>query len=221
MTISLKTKRLLGYYLKLWGLYILFFITAAILTSIYPELAPEKYKQEFLNLLLKENPLQLFILAVIFAPIIEEMMFRTLIKPSHTDIILLLCSWPLFYINGFLPDDVHWAIKTGFIALCLVLQFYIVHQLIPAERTIKLRGFLTKYYIPVLIVSSLLFGLVHINNYVDGFMINAALVLLIVPRILSGFMMGMIKIKNEGIGWSMGLHAMNNGFVVGIMILAQ
>ena len=220
MTASLKTKRLFGYYIKLWGLYIIFFIAAAILTSIYPELAPEKYKQDSLILLAKENPLQLFVLAVIFAPIIEEMMFRTLIKPSHTDIILLLCSWPLFYINGFLPNDVHWLLKIGFIALCLVLQFYVVHQLIPAERTVKLRAFLTKHYIPVLIVSSLLFGLVHINNYVDGFMINAALVLLIVPRILSGFMMGMIKIKNEVLAWSMGLHAMNNGFVVGIMILA-
>lgn len=221
MTASLKTKRLFGYYLKLWGLYILFFIAAAILTSIYPELAPEKYKQEFLNLLAKESPLQLFVLAVIFAPIIEEMMFRTLIKPSHTDIILLLCSWPLFYINGFLPDDVHWSIKIGFIALCLILQFYIVNQLIPNERTVKVRTFLNKHYIPVLIVSSLLFGLVHINNYVDDFMINAALVLLIVPRILSGFMMGLIKIKNEGLEWSMGLHAINNGVVVGIMILAQ
>lgn len=221
MTASQKTKRLFGYYLKLWGLYILFFIAAAILTSVYPELAPEEYKQEFLNLLAKENPLQLFILAVIFAPIIEEMMFRTLIKPRHSDIILLLCSWPLFYINGFLPSDVHWSLKIGFIGLCFVLLFYIVQQLIPEERTLKIRAFLTQHYIPVLVVSSLLFGLVHINNYVDDFIINAALVLLIVPRVISGFMMGWVKIKNQGLVWSMGLHAMNNGFVVVIMLLAQ
>jgi len=39
--------------------------------------------------------------------------------------------------------------------------------------------------------------------------------------VISGFMMGWVKIKNQGLIWSMGLHAMNNGFVVGIMILAQ
>jgi membrane protease YdiL (CAAX protease family) len=221
MTVSQKTKRLFGYYLKLWGLYILFFIAAAILTTIYPELAPEKYEQKFLNLLAKESPLQLFILAVIFAPIFEEMMFRTLIKPRHTDIILLLCAWPLFYINHFLPNDVHWILKIGFVGVCLGVLFYIVKQLIPAERTVKLRAVLSRHYIPVLIISSLLFGLVHINNYVDDFVINTALILLIVPRVISGFMMGWVKIKNQGLIWSMGLHALNNGFVVGIMLLAR
>lgn len=221
MTTSQKTKRLFGYYLKLWGMYIIFFIAAGILTAIYPEWAPEKYEQEFLNQLANESPLQFFILAVIFAPIFEEMMFRTLIKPRHTDIILLLCSWPIFYINRFLPVDVHWSIKIGFIGICLVLLFYVVKQLIPEERTKKIRTFLSKHYITALIVSSLLFGLVHINNYVDDFIINAALILLIVPRIIAGFMMGWVKIKNHGLVWSMSLHAMNNGFVVGIMLLTR
>ena len=160
-------------------------------------------------------------LAVIFAPIIEEMMFRTLIKPNHSDIILLLCSWPLFYINRFIPADVHWIIKLGFIAIFLITIFTLLQQLIPESYTARIRKFLEKYTTLVLILSSLLFGLIHINNYVDGFVINAALIALIIPRIISGFMMGIIKIKNNHIGWSMGLHAMNNGFVIIILILSR
>lgn len=148
-------------------------------------------------------------------------MFRTLIKPSHADIVLLLCSWPLFYLNRYIPVDVHWMIKLGFIAIFLFTLFTILRLLIPEERTSKLRGFLGKYYIIILIVSSLIFGLVHINNYVEGFVINAALIALIIPRIISGFMMGLIKVKNKNIGWSMGLHAMNNGFVIGLLLIAR
>ncbi|WP_339848584.1 CPBP family intramembrane glutamic endopeptidase [uncultured Dokdonia sp.] len=171
--------------------------------------------------LLKNNPLKLFVLAVIFAPIIEEMMFRTLIKPSHSDIILLLCSWPLFYSNKFIPADVHWVIKLGFIAIFLFTVFTILKQLIPEQRTLKLRNFLSRHAMVVLIVSSLLFGMVHINNYVDTFALNAALIALIIPRIISGFMMGLLKIKNENIAWPMALHAMNNGFVIIILIFSK
>lgn len=171
--------------------------------------------------LLKDNPLKLFVLAVIFAPIIEEMMFRTLIKPSHSDIILLLCSWPLFYANRFIPADVHWMIKLGFIAVFLFTIFTLLKQLIPDAYTARIRRFLEKHTTAVLIVSSLIFGLVHINNYVDGFVINAALIALIIPRIISGFMMGITKIKNDHIVWPMALHAMNNGFVIIMLIVSR
>lgn len=199
----------------------MFFIIFAIFKSQFPDIFEKEYEQSALQELLKNNPLKLFVLAVVFAPIIEEMMFRTLIKPSHSDLILLLCSWPLFYLNRFIPADVHWMIKLGFVAIFLLTVFVILKQLIPKEQTVKLRGFLSRFTITILIISSLIFGLVHINNYVEGFMVNAALIVLIIPRIISGFMMGILKIKNEHLGWSMALHAMNNGFVILILLLAR
>ena len=199
----------------------MFFTIFGILKTQFPEIFERDYEQSALRELLKNNPLKLFVLAVIFAPIIEEMMFRTLIKPSHSDIMLLLCSWPLFYSNKYIPADVHWAIKLGFMAIFLFTVFTILKQLIPEHRTLKIRNFLSRHATVVLIVSSLLFGMVHINNYVDTFVLNAALIALIIPRIISGFMMGIIKIKNNHIGWSMALHAMNNGFVIIILILSR
>lgn len=216
-----KTNTLIRYYFRLLGLYVIFFVALSVLSHYIPELLSEKYEQTFLQELLAEKPLQLFILAVVFAPIIEEMMFRTLIQPSHSDIILLLCSWPVFYLNGYIPKDVYWLLKLLFIAVFLFVVFYILRELIPKHKTERFRHFLHLNYKSVLVVSSLIFGLVHINNYVDDFVINAALIALIIPRVLAGFMMGLIKIKNKHIGWSMGLHAINNGVVIGILIIAK
>ena len=221
LTTTDKSIQLIRSYFQLWGLYILFFVGFAIVKKYAPELFEQEYEQSFLKGLLKDNPLKLFILAVIFAPIIEEMMFRTLIKPSHSDLILLLCSWPIFYVNRFIPVDVHWAIKLAFIAVLLFTIFYVLRELIPIQKTKKIRAFLNKYYVGILIISSLLFGLVHINNYVENFAINAALIALIIPRIISGVMMGLIKIKNQHIIWSMGLHALNNGVVISLLIIAS
>jgi len=148
-------------------------------------------------------------------------MFRTLVKPKHTDIILFICSWPVFIGLHFLSTEIHWGITLVFSAVLLFTLFYILKHLITESHTQRLRNFLHKYLTIVLIIVSVIFGLVHINNYVDTFVIDLALLILIVPRIISGFLMGWIKIKNQGLIWSIGLHFMNNAFVVGLGILAS
>ncbi|MFT5892906.1 MAG: membrane protease YdiL (CAAX protease family) [Dokdonia sp.] len=221
MTSSQKTRLLFKAFFRMWGLYILFFITIGILSIWIPELKAGGYEDTTLKELSQNNPFKLFILACIFAPIVEEMMFRTLIKPKHTDIILFICSWPVFIGLRFLPRDIHWGIVLAFAGVLLFVLFYILKHLITETATQRLRTFLHKHTTLALIVVSMVFGLVHINNYVDNFVINLALFTLIVPRIISGFMMGWIKIKNQGLIWSMGLHFMNNAFVVGVVILAS
>lgn len=205
----------------MWGLYILFFIIIGVCSFWIPELKTDTYEDSTLNDLLQNNPFKLFVLACIFAPIVEEMMFRTLIKPTHTDLILFISSWPVFIGLRFLPKDIHWGIILAFGAVLLFTIYYILKHLITEQKTVRLRNFLHKHLTVMLVFVSIIFGLVHINNYVDTFVIDLALFVLIVPRIISGFMMGWIKIKNQGLIWSMGLHFMNNAFVVGIGIWAS
>lgn len=221
MTSSQKTRLLFITYARLWGLYILFFLAMGILSIWLPELKDNDYEQTAIKELLQNNPLKLFVLACIFAPIVEEMMFRTLIVPSHADIILFISSWPVFIGLRFLPKDVHWIVLLAFGAIVLFTLYYILKQLIPPERTQRIQTFLHKHTLVVLVCASLIFGLVHINNYVDTFTLNLALFMLIIPRILSGYMMGWIKIKNQGLIWAMGLHFLNNAFVVAIGILVS
>lgn len=221
MTSSQKTLLLFKTFFKMWGLYILFFITIGILSTWVPELKAGGYEDTTLKKLVQENPFRLFMLACIVAPIVEEMMFRTLIKPSHNHLILFMCSWPVFIGLRFFPRDIHWGVVLAFSAVLLFALFYIVKHLITETTTQRLRTFLHRHVTPVLIIVSLIFGLVHINNYVDNFVINLALITLIVPRIISGFLMGWIKIKNEGLIWSIALHFMNNAFVVAIILLTK
>jgi len=63
--------------------------------------------------------------------------------------------------------------------------------------------------ITLLIVSSLLFGVSHALNYGTLSEINLVILLLTIPRIFSGSIYGIFKIKN-GITWSIGLHALRN-----------
>lgn len=169
------------------------------------------YKQDGILDLLQSDLSKAFVLIVVFGPIAEEMMFRALINPRHIDLMLFIVIWPVFFLMQFIPLDVHWAIKITFTAIFLFTVTYIVQQLIPKNRTIRVRNWLKQYEFLLLILTSLIFGFVHINNYVEAFTINLALVLLILPRIIAGFMLGYIKLKNESLFWSIFLHAMNNG----------
>ncbi|MGB3774749.1 MAG: CPBP family intramembrane glutamic endopeptidase [Leeuwenhoekiella sp.] len=169
------------------------------------------YEQTFIKEMLNESPFRAFMMIVLVAPIIEEMMFRTLINPSHTEIVLFLIIWPVFFLLRFIPMNVHWGLKIGFTAIFIFSVTYICQQLIPKEATAGLRSWLLKNNLIFWILTSFIFGFVHVNNYVEHFTLNLALFLLILPRILAGLMLGWVKIKNQNLYWAMALHAMNNG----------
>ena len=197
----------------------LYGILMTVLPKIISRLDLTIYRQEFIHTMLQDDPFRAFIMIVVFAPIIEEMMFRSLIKPSHIEVVLFLAIWPVFFLVRFIPLDVYWGLKLIFIAIFLFTVVYIGQQLITEEKTERIRQWLTKKNIVLLVITSLLFGFVHINNYVEEFTFNLALFLLILPRIIAGFMMGLVKIRNKQLPWSMALHALNNGFAFTILLL--
>lgn len=160
-----------------------------------------------------------FLLIVILAPFIEELMFRTLLVPSHTDLILFLAVWPLFLISAFIPVEVNVVVKLVFMASFLFSIVYIGKNLIREEETVKIRLWLNRFKVPIWIATSLLFGFVHVTNYVEDYTLDFALFLLIVPRIFAGFFCGYVKLKNKSIAYSILLHALNNGFAFTLLNL--
>lgn len=221
MTTNEKSSFLLKSYGYLWLLYILFGLTLGILSIWFPDIINREYEQTAILDMAKNNPFQLFILACVFAPIVEEMMFRTLIKPSHSDLILFICAWPVFLGAGYLPESIHWLLRLAFSGIVLFTAHYILKQLIPKVNTAYIRSKLSKYLLPVFIATAITFGLVHIRNYVDGFTFNLALVILVIPQIIAGVMLGWVKLKTREIGWPMLLHFMNNIVPVSIIIMSN
>lgn len=213
--IPAKFRNLLRNYGYMMGSYILFFMALGTFQVFYPEFDLEQYQQTEINRILQENPFQFFLLAVVLAPVIEEGMFRTLIKPSRNEFIFFLSIWILVLVMGFVaPLEIFWAIKYGSLLLLLVFTFFLLKALIPDSWQMKLSKFLTEHYLVLWILTALVFGMVHIFNYVEGFQLDFVLFLLIIPRIISGFFFGKIKIENRSLIWPITLHAMNNATVL-------
>ena len=200
------------------GSYFVFFAALGILQVIFPNLDFLKYQQSDLNALLSEDPWKFVLLAVIIAPVLEEGMFRTLIKPSPNEFIFFLCSWILVGVAIFIPVDVHWAIKFGFLLLFIILIYFFLKELIPRSLQYKACSFLNRNYIFIWMITAFIFGLVHISNYVDGFRLDFLLFLMIVPRIIAGFYFGKVKIENRSMVWPIAMHAMNNATVLLFLI---
>lgn len=200
------------------GSYFVFFAILAILQIVFPNLDFLKYQQADMNALMSENPWKFILLAVVIAPILEEGMFRTLIKPSPNEFIFFLCSWILVIAAIFIPVDVHWALKFGFLLLFITLVYFFLKELIPRSFQYKACSFLNRNYISIWMSTAVVFGLVHISNYVDGFRLDFLLFLMIVPRIIAGFYFGKVKIENRSMVWPIAMHAMNNATVLIFLI---
>ena len=213
------SKLLLKSYLLVWAFYFSFFMVLGILSKWFPELINNEYKQERLLEMLNNQPIQLLISAVIIAPIFEEIMFRSLIKPSYEDLLLFISGWLSFLFMGFSKGLTDWYIRLLIMFAIFIGIYYLLQFLMPRKALLGIQKFLGKYVLVVLIVTSLIFGMAHIYNYVESFLINAALFAMIIPRIILGSIAGWLKIKTGVLIWPILLHFLNNAFVVGIMLV--
>ncbi len=210
VTLQQRFKNLFLFLVQLFGLYILFFICVAFLETVI-DLDLKKYSQDHLFKLLEENKLKAFLAMVVYAPVVEEFMFRTLIKPKTNELLLFLSSWSLFIISILLFIEIKWYYSYLLSAGIICGGFIVYKKIIQRTFLEKIAHILEKYQIITLQITSIIFGFIHIFNYVNSFMIDSILFLLIVPRIIAGHMFGKLKIKNGHIIWAIALHAFNNG----------
>lgn len=212
--VKIKLKNLFRNFSLLLLCYFLFFFVLEILNLYVFDLDMDKYQQTELFDLLKKNPWKFAFMAAIVAPVLEEGFFRSLLKPSSASLKFFICT--LLYIFGLfvMPEDAHWALKYGLIAATLLFAYYALGELI-SEKNFQLVCFwLHRYYLIIWILSAIIFGFVHIFNYVDTFQVDLVLIFMIFPRIIAGFFFGKIKLENRGLIWPILMHSMNNSLVL-------
>ncbi len=212
--ISTKTKNLWRNYLLMIGTYFISFFLLGFLNSVLPSINLDKYQQTELFNFMNESPLAFICMAVIIAPILEESLFRSLIKPSYTELNIFVCALACFIGIGFIPAEANAFLKYSLVFLSAVILFLFLNSLTPSRFIRLLRVWLWKNYRITWMLMAFLFGLVHIWNYVEGWQLDLVLFLLIFPRIIAGFFFGKIKIENHYLIWPILMHAMNNGIVV-------
>ena len=142
-------------------------------------------------------------------------------RVTSTDFIWLpaLVWFLALVVQFFLPDDpsVNQQIATDLTLSQPLFSFFAVVIFAPLTEELIFRGMLARYLFPkqdkskqvlFLLVSSVLFALIHFPGDVQQFLVYASL----------GFSLGLAYISRKGLVYSISLHALNN-LVSFLMIL--
>jgi len=217
-SLNAKVKNLFRNFSLMILCYFLFFATLQLFNTFFLDLDLQKYEQIEILKILEESPLKFIFLASIAAPIIEESIFRSTLKPTAASLKVFICA--MMYLIGviLIPEDVHWSLKYLLLLGVLALVYHALGELIPETLYRSTCYWLHRYYFFIWILGSIIFGLVHIFNYVDTFQLDIALLLMIFPRIIAGYFFGKIKLENKGMIWPILMHSMNNTIVLIIIL---
>lgn len=144
---------------------------------------------------------------VIIAPILEELIQRSYLTsfkwnnifvPINIGLILIF----LFQVRGYL-----------LIILCLIVlvSCNIIYSKLLQNKKIKtkLLKFYSKNFKFYFYLSGISFGMVHIGNYEMEHYIPLLSIILVLPQIFGGLMLGYIRIV-MGLRWSICFHALHN-----------
>ena len=210
--LGLKVKQLILYSIVLFVFTMSWVIFQKILNENVASIDFTIYESKQQQNAFQKNPIELFFSLVLVMPILEELVFRTLIKPNKSDLLLFPCGVIGLALVLTLGSQFTWYYTYAGIAVLMIGIFLLLKsKLFEKKFLLQTAKFLQKkgIMITLLIVSSLLFGVSHALNYGAFSEINLVILLLTIPRIFSGSIYGIFKIKN-GITWSIGLHALRN-----------
>ena len=135
------------------------------------------------------EPVLIFLFAVIVAPLLEEVMFRLILKFRSNFLIL-------------------WSIHIG-VALHLGQK----RSLLKTARKVW-----DKFYGRVFYLMTMAFGLMHIMNFEPSLNIYLLAPILVAPQILIGINLGYLRVR-FGLIWSILFHAFYNGVLMSIALL--
>ena len=135
------------------------------------------------------EPVLIFFFAVIMAPLLEEVMFRLILRFRSNFLIL-------------------WSIHIG-VALHLGQK----RSLLKTARKVW-----DKFYGWVFYLMAAAFGLMHIMNFEPSLNIYLLAPILVAPQILIGINLGYLRVR-FGLIWSILFHAFYNGVLMSIALL--
>ena len=213
---------------KLWSLVMVAVMLIGILSSYLMKMAGiEEVKNSVVDLFMGQ-PLYIFLLlAVVWAPVAEEVMFRLglIYSPyrlsfslSFLGVAILASS--IGVVNSFLPVSLpEWWFdftqeKGVYIYLPLMLLVgYLLGMVFKRKLNFeKVTRSYTSHFGKIFYLSALVFGFLHIFNFYDRGDMWFLLPLLVLPQALVGVILGYIRMK-YGFIWSVATHCLHNGMI--------
>jgi len=149
-------------------------------------------------------------LFIIFAPFIEEFIFRFHLK-YRSWVINILLPIVLIIISGFLINISSTIVMIGIILIGLfILMLFIIYnkKITNYIEQIWIRKFNLVFYI-----TTLFFALIHITNYELSLTVILLVPILILPQFIGGFLIGYLRVK-AGFIWGVTLHMASNAILM-------
>ncbi|MCY4781213.1 CPBP family glutamic-type intramembrane protease [Sphingobacterium sp. UT-1RO-CII-1] len=202
-------------------LFLLFFIINSIL-AILVTLIDHLVVVNYLNLpsLQQSSPLDriklftgghlfyTFLIVVLFAPFIEEVIFRLWLslKPLHISIaVVTLALYLLFVTEIYIIFNLRWLFILSIAIMVAIILYKVLDQFPLSDMVVK--------YIPkkiLGIISAVLFGLLHMVNFIP---LNNDIwffyPLYVLPQTVLGFFIVTIRFK-YGFGYAVLFHSFTN-----------
>lgn len=177
------------------------------------------------DLLANGNMLLVAFLAVIQAPILEEIAFRMWLKPTRRALSIGLGGF-LYFMGVFALNllgrerssqtssvSIQAAALNllGTIVVIAVLAF-VLSLIFTGGRLARVQSFYAKHFRVPYVLSSVIFGGIHITNYTNPLLWLAAPVL-VFPQLLLGFGLGYVRTR-FGMAASIFMHMLHNGLLI-------
>lgn len=166
-----------------------------------------QYRETLLRMFHKFGYLKAVFYISVMAPIIEEAIFRLPItfKRQH---VAIAFGFALVLIAKLVPCLANQSLLINILArvALLVIGYFTMTKFAPALKTPGKR-----FQTLLIITSVIVFGLMHILNYVPlQWHVIYIYPLYVIPQLMMGWALTYIRFKN-GYFWGIGLHALING----------
>lgn len=198
---SLSFRRASNHILRLYSLHLLILIVVGIIINQFINQQDSLLLESFSEL----SAWLILGMAVIFAPVIEESLFRLPLRGTKFNLIF---SLSLVALIGVPQLNAFPMVMLGLILLLVGINFYLWSA---RSQDAKAYGIYRRFPRPIFYVSALAFGIIHIGNYDAS--VWFLLPLLVLPQFLLGLYFGFIRLR-YGFGWAILTHGFHNGCIL-------
>ncbi len=194
----------------LFGLHLLVMagLIGAALLAYGAGLSPDNFTMP------KMSAGMLLVLAVIFAPVMEEIAFRSWLSGPGGWLRLwggiAIVALAIYLWNSNLVEPVSAAMLCALALITLIL----VAPRIDASR---LRSWFARFFPALYWLSALAFGLMHLSNYSEP---ELSTLLWVVPQSWMGLLLGYARVR-WGMWANIAMHALHNLLAISVWLLGQ
>lgn len=198
----------------LW-LLLLDLIFAGIIMGIYYILLHFKVIKEYvqeIDILKKYGLTVTLLLVCIFAPVLEEFLFRWHLRKKYLSIYFVCFTLGLisnYFINS---SFLTWPVYIFFLFVALIVHGYFKRLDMRKRMVFQQKSFSYLFY-----YAAIIFGLIHLGNIKGLTLSDPAFVLFVISQTFTGISLGFIRIK-YGLGYSMLLHGFFNFILLLLMV---